>query len=46
MLPMLPMILAFVTLVVLSVPAAPPYGWVALGLSVVGLLSVVLKWHL
>lgn len=43
---MLPMVLAFIALIVLSVPASQPYGWVALGLSVVGLLALILKWHL
>jgi hypothetical protein len=38
---MLPIILLCVAVIVLSVPAGKPYGWIALGLAVLALLAAV-----
>ena len=41
---MLVTVLICVAIMVLSVQAAKPYGWVALGLSVLALLSAAAGW--
>ncbi len=41
---MLAIILLCVAVIVLSVPAGKPYGWLALGLAVVALIAAVLHW--